>query len=101
MEDCCSPFFIRDLMLGELLCQAGWLTDAQLLKATITARSSQTTVADSLIESGWFSRKEISLATRILNRYLRNPNAMDYFLVKLKKVRDRIQPQLHGHGSTC
>ncbi|MBX9667001.1 MAG: hypothetical protein K2X93_05245 [Candidatus Obscuribacterales bacterium] len=65
-----TPFRIKDLMLGEFLCQAGIVSDAQLIELTKLARAVRCSLGSAIVFSKILSPSELFLARRLLNRYL-------------------------------
>ncbi len=65
-----APFRIKDLMLGEFLCQAGIVSEAQLIELTKLARAARCSLGSAIVFSNILSPSELFLARRLLNRYL-------------------------------
>jgi hypothetical protein len=63
-----SSFRIKDLMVGELLCQAGVVTDAQLMHFANLARASKASIGSALVFSRLLTSSELFVARRLVNR---------------------------------
>lgn len=89
-----SSFRIKDLMLGELLCQAGVLSDARLIELTKIARAAQSTLGSALVHTNILSASELFVARRLVNRYLNDSDNADRFINALKNtLHKQVQKQ--------
>ncbi len=97
-----SPFSVKDLMLGELLCQAGILSDAQILRSITIAKIFGSTIGAAICQIGFLTTRELFRARRILNCYLSNPDNIDDILSLLRNSlgsqarRQECVPELTG-----
>ncbi len=90
-----SQFSIKDLILGELLCQANILSDSRLLKVLALAKSRNTTLGSALCSEQLIDQQELFSARRILCNYLKNPDSLEDVLQELVSLHIRyhqIQP---------
>lgn len=81
-----APFRMKDLMLGELLCQSGILTDQRLLELASGARKTSSSLGAALVYSGILTSTELFIARRVLYRYLQNPDGLENYLETLNKI---------------
>lgn len=81
-----APIEIKDLMLGELLCQAEVISDEQLLRIAGMARSSKATLGAVLVFSGIMNSSELFLSRRVLNRFLNDQDNLDRHLQTLTEL---------------
>ena len=75
-----SPFSIKDLMLGEILCQALIISEHQFLEVTQLARQFDITFGAALVRLGILGRQDLFHARRLLNQYLKQPEKLEEFL---------------------
>lgn len=79
-----SPFVIKDLMLGEFLCQAGLLSDAVFLRIVQIAKKWKLTVGATLCQLELLNTCELFTARRLLNEYLRDTDNVEPILAELQ-----------------
>ncbi len=80
---------IKDLMLGELLCQSRLISDQQMLHLVDLARRSGSTLGAVLVVSGCMSASELFMSRRLVNRYLQDQNNLERYLQKLRSILSR------------
>lgn len=79
-----TSFRIKDLMLGELLCQTGIVFDAQLIELTKLARAARCSLGSAIVFSNVLSASELFLARRLLNRYLSDLDRAEQYIDELR-----------------
>jgi hypothetical protein len=79
-------FRIKDLMVGELLCQAGIVSDAQLLRFADLARAAQSSIGSALVFSNVLNSSELFVARRLVNRYLNDSDNPEKYIDELHKL---------------
>lgn len=79
-------FRIKDLMVGELLCQAGIVCDSQLLRLADLARSAQGSLGSALVFSNVLTSSELFVARRLVNRYLNDSDNPEKYISELSKL---------------
>jgi len=85
-----APFRIKDLMLGELMCQARILTDAQLLRFTNIARAAGSNIGSALVFSNVLTPSELFVARRLVNRFINDSDNAELYI---NAVRDLLRKQ--------
>ncbi len=88
-----SPFSIKDLMLGEILCQAFVISDHQFLEATQAAKRFGITFGAALVRLGIMGSHELFHARRMLSLYLREPDKLDEILITMRDISNRTAVQ--------
>ncbi len=79
-----SPFTMKDLMLAELLCQAGILNDPLQLQLIQIARKWRLTIGATLCGVGFLTAQELFSARRMVCRYLKTPEELEHILSVLQ-----------------
>ena len=80
------PFRIKDLMVGEFLCQAGIVSDAQLLRFADLARSAHSSIGSALVFSNVLTSSELFVARRLVNRFLNDSDNPEKYISELNKL---------------
>lgn len=80
------PFRIKDLMVGEFLCQAGIVSDAQLLRLADLARGAKGSLGAALVFSNILTSSELFVARRLVNRYLNDSDNPEKYITELQKL---------------
>lgn len=89
-----APLRIKDLMLGELLCQAGILTDKQVLHYAELARCQASSLGSAFVFSGLLSSSELFVARRLVNRYINDSDNPEHYIKSLGTlIRNRPPKQ--------
>lgn len=78
-----APFRIKDLMVGEFLCQAGVISDAQFLRFVGLARAAQSSIGSALVFSKVLTSSELFVARRLVNRYLNDSDNPQIYINEL------------------
>jgi hypothetical protein len=85
---------IKDLMLGELLCQSGVLSDSRLFQLTKIARAAQGSLGYALVYSNVLTASELFVARRLVNRYLRDSDNPEQYIGEMRKhLHKQVQKQ--------
>lgn len=90
-------FRIKDLMLGELLCQSGVLNDNRLLELTKIARVAQATIGYALVSTKLLTSSELFVARRLVNRYLMDSDNPEKYI---SAMRNLLHEQLKKQQAT-
>ncbi len=94
-----SSFRIKDLMVGELLCQAGVVTDAQLLHFANLARASKASLGSALVFSRLLTSSELFVARRLVNRYLNDSDNPEKYINELRLIVAKKAKPIARHSS--
>lgn len=92
-NDCAIPFRIKDLMVGELLCQAGVVTDEQLLHFADLARAANGSLGSALVFSNVMTSSELFVTRRLVNRYLNDSDNPERYLNEVRQLFAAKQPK--------
>lgn len=88
-EETKPPFRIKDLMMGELLCQAGIVSDGQLLEMAALARSIKGSLGSALVLSSILSPSQLFASRRIVNRYVNDSENADRYIRDLFQLVEK------------
>ncbi|MDZ4835742.1 MAG: hypothetical protein SGJ27_18350 [Candidatus Melainabacteria bacterium] len=92
-NDCAIPFRIKDLMVGELLCQASVVTDQQLLQYADLARAANGSLGSALVFSNVMTSSELFVTRRLVNRYLNDSDNPERYLNEVRKLFATKKPK--------
>lgn len=88
-------FRIKDLMLGELLCQSGVLNDSRLLELTKIARDAQGSLGFALVSTNLLTSSELFVARRLVNRYLNDSDNPEKYISALRNLLHKQLQKQH------
>lgn len=89
-------FRIKDLMLGELLCQSGVLTDSRLLELTKIARHAEGSLGFALVSTNLLTSSELFVARRLVNRYLNDSDNPEKYISAMRNLLHKQLQKLHA-----